>query len=89
MTEEDLPGASEDAPHRGAHGQLHQRVSPRLSDVEAYRLLVRLGHTAQHLAPRCWSTAAATALAAAAHTLRTLASALYRANIHDDPTRGK
>ena len=56
---------------------------PRLTDIEAYCLLLRLGHTAQHLAPRCWSTAAATALAAAAQTLRTLASALYRANISE------
>ena len=61
--------------------------SSRLSDIDAHRLLVRLGHSTHQLSARCWSTAAATALAAAAKALRLLASALYRANIRDDNDR--
>ena len=61
--------------------QTQQFVTDRLSDPEAYRFLIRLAHTAQHQSLRCWSTAAATALAAAASVLRLLASGLYRANI--------
>ena len=59
----------------------------RLSDIDAYRLLIRLGHSMHHLSARCWSTAAATALGAAAKALRLLASALYRANIRDAAKR--
>ena len=61
--------------------------SSRLSDIDAYRLLVRLAHSTHQLSARCWSTAAATALAAAAKALRLLASALYRANIRDAAKR--
>jgi len=75
-------------PRPAGDEHLHPVASPRLSDPDAYRLLIRFGHTTQNLAPRCWSTAAATALAAAAHTLRALASALYRANIRDHIDRG-
>jgi hypothetical protein len=57
--------------------------SSRLTDIQTYRLLVRLGRLTQRLSTRCWSTAAATALNAAAQALRGLASALYRANIDD------
>ena len=62
-------------------------LSPRLSDLDAYRVLVRLGQTTHHLSARSWSTAAATALAAASQALRRLASALYRANIRDVPAQ--
>ena len=61
--------------------------SSRLSDIDAYRLLIRLGHSTHQLSARCWSTAAATALAAAAKALSLLASALYRANIRDAAKR--
>ena len=59
------------------------RVDGRLSDLEVYQLLVRGADSSRNLANRCWSTAAATALSAAAAALRVLASALYRANIGD------
>lgn len=78
-----------DGVRRSAGDEYYDLVpSRRLSDPDAYRLLIRLGHTTQNLAPRCWSTAAATALAAASHALRALASALYRANIRDHTDRG-
>ena len=57
--------------------------SQRLSDIDAYRLLVRRGRTMHNLSARCWSTAAATALTAAGQVLRQLAAALYRANIKE------
>lgn len=63
--------------------QARQFVTDRLSDPEAYRLLIRLAETTRRHSRRCWSTAAATALAAAASVLRLLASGLYRANIGD------
>lgn len=53
----------------------------RLSDLDVYRLLLRLSERTGELAARCWSRAAATTLAAAARVLRALASALYRANL--------
>jgi hypothetical protein len=83
MNDGAVPGPADETPRPGDDHRPHHHAPPRLSDVDAYRLLLRLGHTAQHLALRCWSTAAATALIAAAQTLRTLASALYRANIRD------
>jgi hypothetical protein len=87
MSGDDLSGgegSSEDGPSLPPL-RIHP---PRLTDVEAYGHLVRLGHLTHRLSARCWSTAAATALAAAAHTLRALASALYRANIRDHTDRG-
>ena len=70
-------GLSSDLPH-----ELRQEiVTTRLSDLEAYGTLVRLGQSAEHFSERCWSTAATTAFAAAAKVLRTLASAAYRANL--------
>jgi len=87
MSPDDEPCPSSGVP-RPADSRPHQLGSPHLNDHEAYQLLIRLEQTAHHHAPRCWSTAAATALAAAAHTLRALASALYRANIRDHIDRG-
>ena len=58
-------------------------VSPRLSDLDVYHLLIRLGEQTRPLSARCWSTAAATALTAASRVMRALASALYQANIRD------
>ena len=83
MSPDDEPCPSDGVPRPVDDERLHPVASPRLSDPDAYRLLIRLGQTTQNLAPRCWSTAAATALAAASHALRALASALYRANIRD------
>jgi hypothetical protein len=58
-------------------------LEPRLSDLDAYRLLVRLSERTRALSARCWSTAAGAAFAVAATVLRTLASALYRANLRE------
>lgn len=88
MSGDGPPNPSGDAPGEQPHESPHQLVPPRLSDLEAYRLLVRLGHTTHQLSARCWSTAAATALAAAAKVLRALASALSRANIADKFLQG-
>ena len=83
MTEDDSPKPTDNREYPGAPGTPYRIGSPPLTDLDAYRLLIRLGHTMQHLSARSSSTAAATALAAAARALRLLASALYRANIRD------
>ena len=60
-----------------------QPMRERLSDLDAYRQLLRLSEETGDLSQRCWSTAASTAFAAASKVLRILASGLYRANLRE------
>ena len=83
MIDDEFHDPAGDLPPRDGLWPVDRHSAPRLSDIDAYRLLARLGHSMHHLSARCWSTAAATALGAAAKALRLLASALYRANIRD------
>ena len=83
MIDDEIHNPAGDLPPRDGLWPVDQPGAPRLSDIDVYRLLGRLGHSMHHLSARCWSTAAATALGAAAKALRLLASALYRANIRD------
>ena len=81
MTDRDSHDPAGDLPPGDGLWPAERHGAPLLSDIDAYRMLVRLGHTLHHLSARCWSTAAATALGAAAKALRLLALPLYRANL--------
>ena len=83
MSDDEFHDPAGDLPPRDGLWPVDRHSAPRLSDIDAYRLLVRLAHSTHQLSARCWSTAAATALGAAAKALRLLASALYRANIRE------
>jgi hypothetical protein len=53
----------------------------RLDDLQVYRLLIDEAAQLETAATSCWSTGAATALAAASRVIRTLASAIYKASL--------